>query len=195
MSELSAADLAAVTKDTGDFGGSSAWVLVILFALIFGWGNNGFSGSRENYATPADIQRAVDNSAIQQDIQRTAYENMAVTKDASYNNLSEIRDLESAVNAGFAAQATGLCDAKSMLLENRYLAAQEAAQTRAEAQVQTQRILDRMAEKEQQDLRDANMRLYFDKQMESVPRVSNIGYGVVPNFPAPAPQPYPFGNL
>ena len=182
MSELSAADLAAATKDAGDFGGSSAWVLVILFALIFGWGNNGFSGSRENYATPADIQR-------------TAYENMAVTKDASYNNLSEIRDLEPAVNAGFAAQATGLCDAKSMLLENRYLAAQEAAQTRAEAQVQTQRILDRMAEKEQQDLRDANMRLYFDKQMESVPRVSNIGYGVVPNFPAPAPQPYPFGNL
>ena len=28
------------------FGNNDAWVLIILFALIFGWGNNGFGGNR-----------------------------------------------------------------------------------------------------------------------------------------------------
>ena len=38
----SLSDIAAVNGGNGMFGGNSSWVLIILFALIFGWGANGF---------------------------------------------------------------------------------------------------------------------------------------------------------
>ena len=53
-------------------GGWDAWIVIILFALIFGWGNNGFGGFGGNNgsgyvataATQADIQRGFDNQAV-----------------------------------------------------------------------------------------------------------------------------------
>lgn len=196
MSEMNAADIAALTRDGDGWGNGSCFALIILFAIIFGGNGFGF-GNRENYATPADIQRTVDNAAIQGDIQRTANEQVAITKDAAYNNLSEIRDLEAQVTTGFANQQKCCCDTQAMLLENRYLSAQEAAQTRAEAERHANRILDYLTNKEINDLRDQNMRCYIQNQTQGIPRVSNIGYGVVPNFPAPqpGPQPFPYGNL
>mgnify|MGYP003294187306 CR=1 FL=1 len=49
----------------GGFGyGGDSWVLIILFALIFGWGNNGFGGSGGgNYVLQTDfatIERKID---------------------------------------------------------------------------------------------------------------------------------------
>lgn len=53
-------------------GGWDAWIVIILFALIFGWGNNGWGGFGGNNgggyvataATQADIQRGFDNQAV-----------------------------------------------------------------------------------------------------------------------------------
>ena len=56
MDNMSLSDIAAVTRDNEFGGGSSAWVLIILFALIFGWGGNGFGnrgGDFGQYATAA----------------------------------------------------------------------------------------------------------------------------------------------
>lgn len=129
MDDFSLADIKSVVDD-GGFGGSSAWVLIILFALIFGWGGTGFgNGSGAlTAATTADIQRAVDLNSIQQgqagiaaDVQRTTYETMATVKDAAYNNLGEIRDVESSTSAGFAgvqnALTSGFADQKTCCCE------------------------------------------------------------------------------
>lgn len=51
------------------YGGMDAWVLIILFALIFGWGNNGFggnggAGAMDNYVLASDfatLQRQIDS--------------------------------------------------------------------------------------------------------------------------------------
>lgn len=50
------------------FGNNDAWVLIILFALIFGWGNNGFGGNNggvmDNYVLASDfatLQRQIDS--------------------------------------------------------------------------------------------------------------------------------------
>lgn len=50
--------------------GNDAWVLIILFALIFGWGNNGWggngnSGAMDNYVLASDfatLQRQIDSA-------------------------------------------------------------------------------------------------------------------------------------
>lgn len=54
----------------GAWGGEWLWIIVV-FALLFGWGNNGlggFGGNGGGYAataaTQADIQRGFDNQAV-----------------------------------------------------------------------------------------------------------------------------------
>ena len=57
----------------GGFGGSDAWILIILFAMIFGWGNgNGFGGGNNGggngagwlYDVNANTNRGFDQSAV-----------------------------------------------------------------------------------------------------------------------------------
>ena len=54
MDNMSVADIAAVTRNSGysdgwgGFGGNGAWVLIILFAMIFGWGGNGWGNRGAN---------------------------------------------------------------------------------------------------------------------------------------------------
>ena len=79
MENYSLSDLAAVTNNDCGFGGggNSAWVLIILFALIFGWGGNGFGNNRncgcEQYATSAEVQRGFDTNALEQQIRGITY--------------------------------------------------------------------------------------------------------------------------
>lgn len=69
----SLADIAAATgNNNGGFGNGEGWWIIILFALIFGWGRNGFAGNGgsdggaylgENYALITDnatLERKID---------------------------------------------------------------------------------------------------------------------------------------
>lgn len=44
MSEYSLSDIATASRENG-FGGDTAWCMIILFAMIFGWGGNGCCGT------------------------------------------------------------------------------------------------------------------------------------------------------
>lgn len=88
------------------------------------WGGNNATSSA---LTQADLQRAIDLNSIQEgqaginnNVQRVAYEVGGMVKDASYNNLSETRDvqlalgndtaaIQSSLTDGFAATQTGFC--------------------------------------------------------------------------------------
>lgn len=60
----SLADIAAVTgrNDEDGFGGGW-WVLIILFAIFGGWGNNGWGGNGNN-GVGAEVQRGFDTQSI-----------------------------------------------------------------------------------------------------------------------------------
>lgn len=66
MDNYSLADIASVAND-GNMGGNSWIVLIILFAMIFGWGGNGF-GRTDNfgqYATSASQQEILFGQQFQ----------------------------------------------------------------------------------------------------------------------------------
>lgn len=67
MENYSLSDIAAVSE--GGLGGSSSsWVLIILFALMFGWGGNGFGSKSDGvsgYATAASQQEILFGQQFQ----------------------------------------------------------------------------------------------------------------------------------
>lgn len=64
----SLSDIAAVTgnRNNDNFGdGNGWWILIILFALFGGWGNNGWNNSGDaRPATQGDVQRGFDTQTV-----------------------------------------------------------------------------------------------------------------------------------
>ena len=77
--------------------GNDAWVLIILFALIFGWGNNGFNGNGNNGGAMDNYVLASDFATLQRQI------------DSGISSLERKGDaINSGLCDGFYAMNTGM---------------------------------------------------------------------------------------
>ena len=77
--------------------GNDAWVLIILFALIFGWGNNGFNGNGNNGGAMDNYVLASDFATLQRQI------------DSGVSSLERKGDaINSGLCDGFYAMNTGM---------------------------------------------------------------------------------------
>lgn len=159
------------------FGGGSLWVFAIL-ALMWG-GNGGLfgRGGAGDYARQSDVvytsafnQLQDENNAIRGDIQRVGYDNMAVIKDAMYNNLSEIRDLESITSSGIANQQKCCCDTLRAIDGVNYNGAINTASINATTTAQTQKILDAIAQNKMEALQSKVSELQLAQAMQGVVR-------------------------
>lgn len=171
------------TMDLGDragydscFGGNGIWLFAIL-ALM--WGGNGLfgRGGAGDYARQSDVvytsafnQLQDENNAIRGDIQRVGYDNMAVIKDAMYNNLSEIRDLESITSSGIANQQKCCCDTLRAIDGVNYNGAINTASINATTTAQTQKILDAIAQNKMEALQSKVSELQLAQAMQGVVR-------------------------
>lgn len=149
MENYSLSDVAAVTRgneDFGGFGGNGAWVLIILFALIFGWGGNGF-GNRGGMlngepVTEAGLCNAMNFNNLENSVGR-----LNDSQQAGFNGIQ--RDLcqgFAAINAGinnarFESQQC-CCETQRLIDRNNYDAAMNTAAINANTTAQTQKILD-----------------------------------------------------
>lgn len=185
MEGLTAADIGAVTRGTSNdslgFGGNGLWLFAIL-ALM--WGGNGIFGGRnqnpQDYARQSDVvytsafnQLQNENTAIRSDIQRVGYDNMSVIKDASYNNLQEIRDLEQMVNTGFQNSQKCCCDTLRAIDSVKYNGAINTAAINANTTAQTQKILDALAQNKIDALQNQVNQLQLQNAVAGVVRYPN----------------------
>lgn len=192
-SNYSLADVQAAVGNRGMFGSESGgiWIFALLILLMLGNGNL-FGG---NAATTADIQRSVDLNSIQQgqagiaaDIQRGIYEINSNTSHAAYDNLSEIRDVQSAIASGFANQQTCCCETQRAIDGVNYNLATQSAAIQANDTANTQKVLDAISTNRMADMQNQINSLQLQQALCGVPRVSPYGYGMYPTFPM-------FGNV
>lgn len=181
MSDFTPADFAAVNGNhNGMFGSEGIWLFAIL-ALM--WGGGGFFGNRgqpQDYAKQSDVvytsafnQLQNENTAIRSDIQRVGYDNMTTVKDVAYNNLSEIRDLEGAVNLGFANQQKCCCETLRAIDQVNYNAALNTASINANTVAQTQKILDLITANKMADMQNQINQLQLQLALNGVVRYPN----------------------
>lgn len=121
----SLADIAAVTgnRNNDGFGdGNGWWVLIILFALFGGWGNNGYGngnngGCQSAYDTQAVVQRGFDTQSIISKLDGLAngfcslgYDQLAQINGVNTNIMQNTFGITNALNQGFNALSTQQAD-------------------------------------------------------------------------------------
>ena len=189
---VSLADIGALmgSRDGNCFGGSGAWVLIILFALIFGNGAYWSGGNGERNATVGDVQRATDFAALERQnnetvaaVRQAAYDNQGAIKDGQYNILGELRDLQTATNSGFSQLQSCCCETLRAIDGVNYNGAINTAAINANTTAQMQKILDAITGNRMADMQNQINQLQLQAAMCGVPKTSPYGYGIVPQFP------------
>lgn len=155
-SGYSLSDIRAATDGVSgmDGFGNGGWIMIILFALIFG-GNGFFGGNRNgNPVTEADLCNANSFNELKGSVGRLSDQvdgvNINLTKgicDLGY----AIRDLIATLSQQVA---TCCCEIKSAIDGVRFDMANYAAQTNANTTAGIQRVLDKLSEQDMQRARD-----------------------------------------
>lgn len=164
MENYSLSDIAAATGNDCGFGGNSAWVLIILFALIFG--NSGFGGfgNRGDYGQYA-------TAASQQDI---LFSSKFEALDNKIDRIGNgIADATFALNNSVTSEGRGIqmqladccCKNQKNTDDLRYDMSQMFASTNANITNQTQKILDTMSTNKIADLQNQVNMLQMQNMM------------------------------
>lgn len=161
MDNYSLSDISAVTRNSGysdgwgGFGGNGAWVLILLFAMIFGWGGNGWGnrGANGEPVTEAGLCNAMNFNNLENSVGR-----LNDSQQSGFNGIQ--RDL----CQGFAAINAGInqvrfdnqqccCETQRLLDRNDYNAAMNTSAINANTTAGIQKVLDKLCENETNALR------------------------------------------
>ena len=141
MDNYSLSDIAAVTGD-GLNGGGSAWSLIILFALIFGWNNNGRLDGCGQFATTASQQEILFGQQ---------FHNLDNKMDRLGNGIADAAfAINNSIKDGDYATQTAIKDCCCTTQRNidsvRFDMANYASSIQATDTANTQKILDALAQ-------------------------------------------------
>ncbi len=198
MSDFSPADLAAVTGNENGWGGGNSWVLILLFAMIFGWGGGGFgfgrgNGPVEQPVTESSLCNAMNFNNLENAVGRLSdNENLHMMQlsqglsTVGYENLRNFSATQDAVKDGDYALSRQLADCCCTTQRGidgvNYNAAMNTAAINANTTVQTQKVLDAISQNKIDSLQAQVSELKTQQMFCGVPRISPYGYGVVPSF-------------
>lgn len=189
MDNYSLADIAAASGNEG-LGGANAWVLILLFAMIFGNGGFGFgnrTGELGQYATAASQQEILFGQRFDSLGQKINQIGDGICS-STYALNSSIKDGNAAVsgavvNEGRAIQtqlAQCCCENQRNVDSVRYDMAQGFANANATTTAATQRILDALAQNKIDALQAQVSELKTQNMFCGIPRINPYGYGVYP---------------
>lgn len=190
---LSLGDAMALTgeRGSGGFGdGSGAWVLILLFAMIFGWGGNGFGGNRTagEPVTEAGLCNAMNFNGLENSVGRgfdSLETRFTVTQSGlanlGYAQLEGVNSINTNVmQTGFgiqsaiaqsAADAAQCCCATQRAIDGvNYNAAMNTAAVTQAVDAGTQKILDAISGNRMADMQNQINQLQLQNAVAGVVR-------------------------
>lgn len=157
-------DISGITGNNNGFAGDQGWWVIILFALIFGWGGNGFGrggnqggGAMDNYVLASDF------ATIQRQL-----------SDGFGDLTSQSRYIQNGICDGFYAMNTSLlngfngvnsaianccCTTQRSIDQTNYNMAKNTCDIIQAGNANTQRIIDYLSTKEMAQLQAENASL------------------------------------
>lgn len=195
-----------MTDETTSGMGSGFWifalVVLVLIVVMCMRGGLGFGSGMSvppNVATTGDVQRSTDFAALERQnnegvaaTRQGVYDVAAAVKDGNYDILGELRDLESASNAGFAQQQICCCETNRNIDSVRYDMSNFAAAIKENQTAGIQKVLDQLAANRYGDLERAYTQQYMQNAIQQavcgIPKASPFAYQLAPAW-GPAPNP------
>lgn len=193
MENYSLSDIAAVSNDGMCGSGNSWWVLIILFAMIFGWGGNGFGnrGCNGEPVTEAGLCNSMNFNNLENAVGRLNDSQAAIARQTD-NAICQLgyqsaqlanqtqRDLcqgftstNAAINqARFEAQQC-CCETQRAIDGTNYNIAQSTAAINANTTAQTQKILDAICGNRMADMQNQINQLQLQSALCGVVRYPN----------------------
>lgn len=169
-SNFSLSDIAAVSDGNG-FGGNSCWVLIILFALIFGWGGNNFN-NRDNFGQYATAASQTEILLGQQ------FQNLDNKMDRLSNGICDSTfALNNSIKDGNYAMQSSLkdccCETNRNIDSVRFDMSNYACGIKENDNANTQKILDVLAQDKIEALQGRINQLELQSAMCGVVRYPN----------------------
>lgn len=195
-----------MTDETTSGMGAGFWifalvvlVLIVVMCMRGGLGFGGGMGMPPNVATTGDVQRSTDFAALERQnnegvaaTRQGVYDVAAAVKDGNYDILGELRDLESASNAGFAQQQICCCETNRNIDSVRYDMSNFAAAIKENQTAGIQKVLEQLAANRYSDLERAYTQQYMQNAIQQavcgIPKASPFAYQLAPAW-GPAPNP------
>ena len=160
MTETGSSPVFMGTGDNNGFGGNGfVWAFLIFALLGFGGFGNGFGGrgmpmnDNNGLATKDDLANQFNFSALERqnneivaEVRNGTNETISAIKDASYNNLTETRDVQAGIASGFANVQKCCCDIERGIDGINYNNAINTASINANTVAQTQKVLDAISQ-------------------------------------------------
>lgn len=172
MEGVSLSDIAALNRDNDGWGGGAWWVIV-LFALIFGWGNNGFGNNSfanaigyENLATSNEVQRGFDN----QNSLANQREILSATNQTFHDMLGAFSDKYSELQRDIAALAVGQANLTAQQSQCCCETLRAIDGVNFNTVEQTQKILDAITGNRMADMQNQINQLQLQQAMQGVVR-------------------------
>jgi hypothetical protein len=195
-----------MTDETTSGMGAGFWifalVVLVLIVVMCMRGGLGFGSGMSvppNVATAGDVQRSTDFAALERQnnegvaaTRQGVYDVAAAVKDGNYDILGELRDLESASNAGFAQQQICCCETNRNIDSVRYDMSNFAAAIKENQTAGIQKVLEQLAANRYGDLERAYTQQYMQNAIQQavcgIPKASPFAYQLAPAW-GPAPNP------
>ena len=198
MADMTLSDIAALNHDN-DWGGGAWWVIV-LFALIFGWGNNGWGNNNgfanaigyENLATSNEVQRGFDNQnsmANQREILAAVNsgtaQSVAATNQTFHDTLGIIQNRYDELARDISGLAVGqvsqmskqqecCCETLRAIDGVNYNLAMQAAQITQALGDKIQSVSDQITGNRMADMQNQINQLQLEQAMQGVVRYPNM---------------------
>lgn len=187
---LTASDVALLNNGDHDDWGNNGfmWIFALLILAMGGFGGIRQPSSTDT-ATSADVQNGFNFAALERQnnetiaaIRQGVYDTTSAVKDASYNNLAELRNLQAVSSSGFAEMQKNCCDIEKGIDGINYNNAINTANINANTTAQVQRVLDAINDGEKSALQRQVDNLQLQLSMAGVVRYPqaityNAGYG------------------
>lgn len=231
-SGLSASDVLALSNNDGFGGNNGAWWIIIL-ALLFGWGGNGFggyggNGAQMNYVLSSDfatLQRQLSDGfgategkldSISNGICSLGYDQLSQMNGINTNIMSVGNSIQSQLADCCCKTQSGIesvktadafntasitsaikdccCEEKAQFADLKYTMATENCATRQAITDGTKLIIDYIANRDMQNLRDENqsLKLCASQQAQNATIINALRPFPVPSFNV-GYNPYSYG--
>ena len=172
MSDHSLSDLAAATGENG-FGGNGAWWLIILFAMIWGWGGNGMNRGGEQPVTEAGLCNAMNFNGLENAVGRLSDQQAAIARQSDNAICNLGYENARLANETQRQLAECCCTTQRGIDSVNYNGAMNTAAINANTTAQTQKILDAICGNRMADMQNQINQLQLQNALCGVVRYPN----------------------